>query len=69
MTLYVNAVVVLCFPWFVSKLPWNYLHLLGVMDYTYYLSLHPLKLMTTVNQEELLTYSELDISHANMFPL
>lgn len=44
MTLYVNAVVVLYFPWFVSKLSRNYLHLLGVMDYTHYLSLYPLKL-------------------------
>lgn len=69
MTLYSDTVVVLCFSWLVSKLPWDYLHLLGVVDYAYYLSLHPLKLIKTVKQEKFLAYSELDVYHANMFPL
>lgn len=44
MTLYSDTVVVLCFSWLVSKFPWDYLHLLGMVDYVYCHSLHPLKL-------------------------
>lgn len=70
MTLYSDTVVVLYFSWLVSKLPWDYLHLLGVVDYAYYLSLHPLKLIKTVKQEkDCKAYSELDVYHAYTFPL
>lgn len=57
MTLYSDTVVVLCFSWLVSKLPWDYLHLPGLVDYAYYLSLHPLKLMKNVKQEKFLAYA------------
>lgn len=69
MILYSDNVAVLCFSSLVSKLPQDYLHLLGVVDYAYYLSLHPLKLIKTVKQEKFLEYSELDVYHASMFPL
>lgn len=69
MTLYSDTVVVLYFSWLVSKLPWDYLHLLGVVDDAYYISLQPLKLIKTVKQEKFLAYSELDVYHAYTFPL
>lgn len=53
----------------VSNLLCDHLHLLGVVDYAYYLSLHPLKLIKTVKQEKFLAYSELDVYHAYTFPL
>lgn len=52
MTLYSDTVVVLCFSWLVSRLPWDYLHLSGVVGYAYYFSLHSLKLIKTAKQEK-----------------
>lgn len=45
-----DAVVVPSFSWLVSKLPWDYLHLLGVMNNAFYLLLQPLPLIKNVKQ-------------------